>query len=248
MTQQRSPEEIAADLAGLSARVPRHGKLSRSRIPLWIIPVAIIVVIAGGIGLFYLLNPWDAPIPEDAGAHYTDLAQGYTSEGYPMLGDPDAPIVIEDFSSYACPHCLDFHQDRFPSLIDGIAAGQIRFVFIPVSHIGPGAENAVRGALCSGQQGRFWEMHDVLFYWQSQFITSIFNSRRIRSGAENLGLDVAAFEACVDGDGVSQVIELARQEFDQRGLRGTPSFFINGKRVADYREFDLLDELAEEDS
>ena len=59
-------------------------------------------------------------------------------------------------------------------------------------------------------------------------------------GAEALGLDMDAYETCMDGDAVQQVIERARNEFDRRGLRGTPSLFANGERVRNYDELVTL--------
>jgi protein-disulfide isomerase len=123
-------------------------------------------------------------------------------------------------------------------LLDEITAGQVQFVLIPVTFIGPGAGNAARGALCAGEQGKFWEMHDTLFYWQGRYLGSVFSERRIRMGAENLGLDMAAFDQCMDAD--QPVLEAARTEFDRRGLTGTPSLFINGEKVRDYQELENL--------
>src|SRR5690606_21241523 len=104
---------------------------------------------------------------------------------------------------------------------------------------------ATRAALCAGEQGQFWEMNDTLFSWQGRFVGSTFHARRVKLGAEALGLDVGAFEVCMDGDAVQQVIERARGEFDRRGLRGTPSLFVNGERVTNY---DDLKDLANSES
>lgn len=214
------------------------------RVPRWVILVTVVLVLVIGGVLFYLLRPLEAPIPVDVGVQYAGLERGYTEQGFPRLGSADAPVLVEDFSSYACPHCGDFHNGRFPALLDEIAAGQVQFVMIPVPHIGSGAKNAAQAALCAGEQGQYWEMHDVLFAWQDRFIVSTFDARRLKKGAENLGLDTAAFNACLDKNDSDPVLDQARLEFDLRGLRGTPSFFINGQRVTDYKEFDNLGELA----
>jgi hypothetical protein len=212
----------------------------RRRVPLWaILGVVLVVVIAGGL-LFYRFMPLAAPIPADAGAEYAGLSQGYTDQGFPRLGKPDAPIVVEEFLSFACPHCREFHEQWFPVLLGQIASGQVQFVAIPVSSIGWGAGNAAKGALCAGEQGQFWEMHDVLFDWQKRFITSTFNERRIRKGAKNMGLDTAAFDTCMSEDHPEAVLDAAQTEFRQRGLAGTPTLFINGEQVRDYRELENL--------
>jgi protein-disulfide isomerase len=83
-------------------------------------------------------------------------------------------------------------------------------------------------------------MHDVLFDWQKRFITSTFNERRIRNGAKNMGLDTAAFDTCMSEDHPEAVLDAAQTAFRQRGLAGTPTLFINGEQVRDYRELEHL--------
>lgn len=206
----------------------------------WLIAVSILGIVLAAAAAFYLLRPLDAPIPEGAGAQYAGLEQGVTAQGFSRLGSPDAPVLVEDFSSFACPHCREFHEGQFVGLLDAIAAGEVQFVFVPVPHIGWGAREAGKATLCAGEQGQAWTMVDVLFDWQRRFLTSTFDGRRIRKGVEALGLDMAAFDACMRGSAVQDVLDRARAEFDRRGLTGTPSFFINGQKVQDYREFEAF--------
>jgi 2-hydroxychromene-2-carboxylate isomerase len=86
----------------------------------------------------------------------------------------------------------------------------------------------------------------VLFDWQYRFVLFTFDERRIRKGAGHMGLDAEMFDRCMGGDEVENVLDMARSEFDRRGLSGTPSFFINGEKVRDYREFESLGQLADE--
>jgi protein-disulfide isomerase len=214
--------------------------LPKRRVPIWVLLLIVaVIVVAAGI-VVYLLMPLNGPIPDGVETHYVGLEQGFTEAGFPRLGSPTAPVLVEDFSSYACPHCRTFHEEQFEDLLPAIAAGEVQFVMIPIPNIGPGARTAAAGALCAGEQGKFWEMHDTLFDWQRRFVASIFHERRVKKGAENLGLDTAAFGACLDSDRIATIIDRARQEFDRRGLSGTPSIFINGQRVRDYRELENL--------
>lgn len=224
----------------------QNSPLSRRSVPLWMIGTIIALLVALAIFVYYQFIVLDGPIPEHAGELYAGLESGYTAQGFPRLGSPDALVIVENFSSYACPHCREFHEDRFPDLVDEIASGQVQFVYIAVPHVGPEAKNAAQALLCAGEQDRLWTMHDVLYDWQSQYLTRTFAKKRLLNGAENLGLDVAAFEACLTSDHTTAVIDAARSEFTRRGLTGTPSFFINGVKVQDYREFDDLGALADE--
>lgn len=214
--------------------------MSTRRIPSWLIALVIVMVLGLAATAYVFLKPLDGSVPGDAGMVYADLEQGTTSEGFPRLGSADAPVLVEEFSSYACSHCQDFHDSRMPALLDSIAAGQVQFVLIPVASVGSGADDAARAALCAGEQGRFWAMHDTLFSWQSKYLIRTFDSTRLKKGAENLGLDTAAFEECLDAARTQAQIELALQMFHERELSGTPGFFINGQQVVDYSEFDTL--------
>ncbi len=217
----------------------RELKPSR-RFPLSFIILAAIVIIGLAAFVIYRNLPLDAPIPENVGALYAGLERGTTDQGFPRLGSADAPIVVEDFSSFACPHCRDFHTERFTALIDEIAAGQVQFVFVPVASIGSGSDEAAKAAFCAGEQGQFWEMSDVLFDWQNRFLMFTFDERRLRKGADTMGLDTDAFSACLSADRTRQFLDIALNEFRGRGLSGTPTFFINGEQVRDYAEFDTL--------
>ncbi len=212
----------------------------KRRFPLWwIIGIVILLVIAGSI-LYFLFRPLNGPVPKGATARYVNLPQGTTVQGFPRLGNADAPVLVEEFSSFACPHCQAFHEEHFPALLDKITAGQVQFVYIPISTIGPGSKDAAEAALCAGEQGQFWEMHDTLFYWMDKYFFSTFADRRIRSGAENLGLNLDQFETCLNDHHSSAVLDEAMREFKRRDLSGTPTLFINGVRVRDYAELDHL--------
>ena len=215
---------------------------TRPRVPAWLAALALVALLGLIAAAYYFLRQLDSPVPADAGTAYVNMEQGATAEGYPTLGSDDAPVTVEVFSSFACPHCREFSDEWLPVMADEIAAGQVQFVYIPVSHIGPGAAEAATAALCANEQGKFWTMHDVLFAWQAKFLTQVFAERRLEKGAEALGLDMAAYHACVDSGRPQAVLDRARQAFDQRGLRGTPSIFLDGDQIDDYGQLEHLGE------
>jgi len=241
MSQHESLKDVIDNLPGMPQRSNENIR-SRDRRFFATIGAILLALVVGTAALYYGRKTlFDAPIPMDLEARYTGIEQGYTDDGFPRLGSPDAPVVVEEFSSFACPHCRDFHDEQFADLMDEIANGQVQFVYIPIAHIGPGAETAAKAALCAGKQDRFWEMHDVLFHWQKKFLISPFSERRINKGAALMGLDAASFERCLDGAEVDAVIEQARSEFERRDLTGTPSIYVNGERIRDYRELENLE-------
>jgi len=84
----------------------------------------------------------------------------------PMKGNPDASITIVEFSDFQCPFCAKFHQNTLPQLEqDYISTGKVNFVYrdFPIQSIHPNAVPAALAAECADDQGKFWEMHDMIF-------------------------------------------------------------------------------------
>src|SRR5579859_6071241 len=122
--------------------------------------------------------------------HYQDLEaanlQGTTSDGFPYLGAANAPVMMEEFASSACPFCLRFHQDMGNNLLDEFKAGRGKFIFIPLTNIDYDTTPAASAALCAGQQGKFWEFHDILFDWQQVYAQGINDPKRLGIAAQKL--------------------------------------------------------------
>ena len=174
-------------------------------------------------------QPSDAPIPDGIETAYEGIERGFTEEGYPFLGDIDAPVVVEEISNFACPACRQFHEDVAPALKERARQGQIRFVYVPLAVGGafPNAEGAAKAALCAGEQDSFWEYHDLLFHWQGLF-GSPFTQGRLLAGVDALGLNGGSFNSCFGGSDVQTVIDTGL--VDGAGL-GTPTIRVNGTTV-----------------
>ena len=99
-----------------------------------IIGAVVLVAIFAAIIFALTSLPSEAPIPADLDK-YDRFMQSRTDEGYPLLGNPDAPVTVREFSSFSCPGCLDFHSSVFPNLLDDIEAGRINFVFVPLQTV-----------------------------------------------------------------------------------------------------------------
>ncbi|NPA22519.1 MAG: thioredoxin domain-containing protein [Candidatus Micrarchaeota archaeon] len=150
------------------------------------------------------------------------LNQPYEFVG-PMKGNPNASIVIVEFSDFECPYCKRFYDQTLPQLTqDWIETGKIAFYYrhLPLP-FHPKAEPAALASYCAQQQGKFWEAHDWLFENLSRF------DENGTTLAQELGLDMEEFQACMeDAASLSYVQQdslVAQQTF---GLTGTPSFII----------------------
>lgn len=187
-------------------------------------------------------------LPEGAATIYAGIEQGTSEFGFPRLGSADAPIVVEIYSSFGCPHCKVFHNDHILPLREEIQNGQIQVIFEPISFIANNEENfalkSARAAVCAMEQGHFWELHYIAFDWQGQHSIEDDDLTAI---AQLLGMDAAAFLACYNSNQADGIIRLAEQRFQEHGFNSTPRVLVNGEAVANNDDFpaviaDLLGE------
>ena len=194
--------------------------------------------------IFLITRPQEAPLPEGLFERYAGIPQTFDADGFPMLGDPDAPVRVVQYSSFSCPSCLTWHDDNFDEIVDRIQAGAINFTYIPLQ-TGPipNAEGAAKVALCAGEQGLFYEMHDALFAWQGTYGNRAFTQQRLSSGIENFNLNENAFSRCRDGSAVSAGLETAEAIATDRGINSTPSFSVQGNVLASNDDlFEVIDQ------
>lgn len=180
-------------------------------------------------------NTIDAFIPDTVTSRYAGIPFGKTaSSAYPAsfasLGNPTAPLKITQLSSYSCGSCENYYSSVIVNLLPQIKAGQIYYVFIPVTLTGEfDAKPGTAAALCALDQNKFWQMHDVLFDWQLRYNSDAANIQRLQAAALKLGLDVTKFNTCLTSQATSQKINAANAYFKTLGLSSTPSILINGK-------------------
>lgn len=153
------------------------------------------------------------------------------------LGNPKARIVVVEYASLSCPHCARFHKDVFPAFRKKyIDSGKVRFVWR--EFVTAPAEIAVPATMlarCAGKD-RFFQVVDRVFATQGEMYEdgTVGGVRRIlRREAAALGIDGAAYDACINDqagfDALKARIERAATE-DK--VDGTPTFDVNGKRVS----------------
>ncbi|NJL92640.1 MAG: thioredoxin domain-containing protein [Anaerolineae bacterium] len=193
------------------------------------IGIAVVAIIA--IVVVLLMLEQQATFPEGVNEAYAGIPQGVDGAGFPMLGDPNALIVVEEFSSFGCPSCADLHEDQLTEIKDAIRDGHVRVVFKPIitiANTNNHAERGARAAVCAGEQGKFWEMHDIIFHWQERYAV---NGARLDAAAEELGIDAGELTRCYNSGDANTVIARAEQEFEARGFNSTPRVVLNGQEI-----------------
>jgi protein-disulfide isomerase len=148
-------------------------------------------------------------------------------------GQPNAPVVVMEFADFQCPGCGDFARFSEPLIQDYIANGTVRFVWydFPLVQIHQNAMLAARAGRCANEQNQFWPMHDHMFGQQGQWSSSTDAAKLFEGYAQEAGLDRAAFATCLRSDKYQKEVSESYQLGNTLGVSGTPSLFVNGKKV-----------------
>ncbi len=144
--------------------------------------------------------------------------------GAPSLGEKSAKVTMVEFSDYQCPlSSLHFNWTMRQLVEEYVKTGKVRYVFrdFPLESLHPLALKAAEAAHCSGDQGRYWEIHDRFFRNQAALEVHV-----LPSHARMLGLDLPEFQQCLEsGKNTAKVRESAAAG-RRAGVRGTPWFFL----------------------
>lgn len=160
--------------------------------------------------------------------------------GRPYWGPADAAVVVLEFTDYQCPYCARFFRQTYPQVVAEYG-DRVRYVVrnFPLTGIHPYAAKAAEAAECAADQGRFWEYRDILFQRQ----TALDVPSLKRYGAE-LGLG-EEFEQCLDSGRKTEIVSADLQDGRRYGVRGTPTFFVNGRMLAGAKPFPVVQSLIE---
>lgn len=157
----------------------------------------------------------------------------------PALGPANAPVTMVEFLDYQCPYC-----HRVQGVVDQVLArypDKIRFVHRDFLLGNPRSLPAARAARCAGEQGKFWEYHRQLLSDPRH------EDADLQRRAAGLGLDTGRFTTCVASNRHDPAIESASEQGRTVGVSGTPTFFINGRRVVGVKPLDELSRMIEEE-
>jgi protein-disulfide isomerase len=141
-----------------------------------------------------------------------------------LRGAQQAHVTVVEYGDFECPNCkqaapaVQLLLQRFPE--------RVRFAFrhFPLVEVHPHAMLAAEAAECAGAQGQFWPMHDLLFENQLHL-----KANQLHSYAQALRLDMASYAAMIDDHVYLQRIREHQQSGRDSGVRGTPTFFVDGR-------------------
>lgn len=151
-----------------------------------------------------------------------------STEGWPSIGNEEAPVTIVLYSDYACPFCERFATNTLPLIKENyIDQGIVRFVYKDFAVVG--GNRAAEAAHCAGEQGKYWEYHDILFANLMQDRARWSDSSVHERYARELGLDYVALVECFESRRHQTRVEESTREAISKGATGTPFFVLNDR-------------------
>ncbi|MFE1507368.1 Na+/H+ antiporter NhaA [Streptomyces sp. NPDC058726] len=142
-----------------------------------------------------------------------------------ILGPPDAPLTLVEYGDFECPFCA--RATGVTKELRQRFGDRFRYVFrhLPLPDVHPHSELAARAAVAADNQGRFWEMHDLLYAHQDEL-----EYEDTAGYASDLGLDVEKFLRDLDTDATADRVREDAASAEASGVRGAPTFFIGNRR------------------
>jgi protein-disulfide isomerase len=202
----------------------------------------------------YQLTSWEPTITGNVVADSNDFKAEPTPTPSPSIdmkslmdddaikGDKNAPVTIIEFSDYECPFCARFYSDTLSQIDEKyIKTGKVKFVYrdFPLG-FHQNAQKAAEAAECAGEQGKYYEMHDLLFEKGVQGGVASF-----KQYAKQIGLDTGKFDTCLDSGAMAGEIRKDMSDGQKAGVQGTPGFLVNGQLISGAQPFAVFEQVIE---
>lgn len=202
--------------------------------------LVVLFVVAGALLIvFALILPTISNLKKTADAPMAPLTTAVPhnvdvpTDGKSM-GDPNAPVKMEVWEDFQCSGCMYYSVNIEPSIIQKyVATGKVYYTyhFYPIiDHGGTGeSHQSSNAAMCALEQGRFWDYHAELYAnWLGENVGS-YTDKRLVAIAENMGLDMEAFNSCFKANKYASVINQDYADGQKLSITATPAIFVNGQ-------------------
>ena len=169
-------------------------------------------------------------------ANQPNIPLEISADNDPIIGNPDAPITIIEFSDFQCPFCAKFHMQTLPTIMDEyINKGTVKLVFrdFPIQSIHPNAVPASIAAECANEQGKFEQMYHMLFEKQKEWsnLETSYAITAFNQYASELQLNEEKFDSCIKNVKYIEEVQKDLNEGRTYGVTGTPGFFIGNEKI-----------------
>jgi len=187
-----------------------------------------------------------APSWTDVPGVVRPVAQIYPMPNDNAIGDPKAPVRIDEYGDFQCHYCRQFALDVEPQIVDRyVATGKVYLVFHSMGNFlsdfsktpDTESQDAAMAAYAAGEQNRFWDYHDVLYANQKPADTGYLTRAQLRLFAQAVGLDMKRFDTSLDSGKYARRVEDDRTQGELKGITGIPVFFINSQEIIGAKPF-----------
>jgi protein-disulfide isomerase len=204
----------------------------RRRVVMWVSVIGVILVVV--VGIVFVVS-------RDGGENFS-LGKEVVEADW-VRGNRGASVTLVEYSDFECSACAQFNQtvkEVVEELGDRI---QLVYRHFPIDQLHKHAQLAAEATEAAGRQGKFWEMHDVLFERQREWAGSEDARDRFGRYAEELELDMTRFDEDIEDDELRDRVQEHRSSGVRSGISGTPTFFLNGERMKGYNTQDDFKKL-----
>ena len=215
-----------------SSKAPKRTMGQQGSSMRWAVVVA--VVLAGLLVGAQWWNHQQTVNVIQAAAYYDQ----FPTEGT-RIGSPDAPVLVEEYFDFQCPHCQTASQVVVKRLLDEyVAEGKVAFMYRFFPILGPESVLAARAGYCAIEMNAFWPYQELLFAKRGLNNNGTYSRDNLIEYAGLLGLNTAEFASCLDSDRSLQYVQQQALQAARMGLNFTPAFFVNGQlvRIVDWED------------
>ena len=160
-------------------------------------------------------------------------------------GSSGAKVFVVEFADFGCGYCAKFNVETYPKLDSAhIKPGTVRWKMVPfVTGMFRNSRDVAEAAECAAEQGGFWKMHDLLYVKRKEWMASTDIRSLINKYGAQLKLQSAPFTRCLMNPEIKRRIQRHDAIAQQLLIRGTPTFFVNGRIVPGAIPFDLFSQV-----
>jgi protein-disulfide isomerase len=160
-----------------------------------------------------------------------------------VRGAVDGTVTLVEFGDFQCPACAAYEPLVRQVLADNKKTLKVVYKHFPLIQIHPNALLGAKAAEAAGVQGKFWEMHDMLYDKQAEWSTGLNARDLIMTYAADLKLDTKKFAEDLTSKAVEDKVFAEAKEGTALGVQGTPTFFLNGKKITNPSSLEAFDKL-----
>lgn len=196
----------------------------------YIVGAVVAVVIAGALIAVSLAggDGTDKAADDATIAAIQENVDGIPAEGL-ILGDPDAPVTITEYSDVACIHCRTAALESIPDVVDQVVrTGQAKLEYAPTAFISASSERGALGVLAAAELDAAWPFAEAIFHIQGSASTDWLSDEDMEGIAEQLGLDVAAWREAYASADIEQRFIATRDAVIEAEVQSTPTFVVTG--------------------